>query len=218
MRFSVLSRALLLLPLAVSFAFSTASAEAQSYNARWASMINQGGICMQKKEYKKAEAFFERSLLESKSFGNRSKEMASSINALAGVHMEQQQWKEAESYLVLALSMREDLLSERDPRIANTCFNLGVCCFNQDKLSEAGHYFERALDTRYSYKPEDPHIADELAWLSKVYARQGRQTDAIDVLEQALSIKKKKLGAAHAETKSLENELDNLKKNAVKRD
>lgn len=176
---------------------------------------------MQKKEYKKAEAFFERSLLESKSFGNRSKEMASSINALAGVHMEQQQWKEAESYLVLALSMREDLLSERDPRIANTCFNLGVCCFNQDKLSEAGHYFERALDTRYSYKsgkPEDPHIADELAWLSKVYARQGRQTDAIDVLEQALSIKRKKLGAAHAETKSLENELDNLKKNAVKRD
>ncbi|HMO24471.1 MAG TPA: tetratricopeptide repeat protein [Candidatus Melainabacteria bacterium] len=212
-----MSKGLVTLILAVSFTCSTFSAEAQSYNARWAAYINQGGICMEKKEYKKAEAFFERSLLESKSFGNRSKEMASSINALAGVHMEQKHWKEAESYLVLALSMREDLLSERDPRIANTCFNLGVCCYKQDKLSEAGHYFERALDTRYSYKsgkPEDPHIAEELIWLSRVYARQGRQTDAIEVLEQALSIKKKKLGSAHADIKSLEIELDKLKKNA----
>lgn len=176
---------------------------------------------MEKKEYKKAEAFFERSLLESKSFGNRSKEMASSINALAGVHMEQKQWKEAESYLVLGLSMREELLSEHDPRIANTCFNLGVCCFNQDKLSEAEHYFERALDTRYSYKsdkPEDPHITEELTWLARVYARQGRQTDAIEVLEQALSIKKKKLGSAHADTKSLEIELDKLKKGGGRSD
>ena len=114
---------------------------------------------MKRKDFRKAELFFEKALLESKKYGNRSKEMASSINNLAGVSMEQELWKDAESYLVLALSMREDILDPKDPGIANTCFNLGICAFKQEKLGEAARYFSRAIDIRYSLDQNDPRIS-----------------------------------------------------------
>ena len=164
---------------------------AQAYDSDWVMWNNRGGQALKKGDYKKAELFFEKALLVSKKFGNTSKQKASSLNNLAGVYMQQGLWKEAESYLVLSLSMREDLLSPKDTTLANTCHNLGVCAFHQEKLADARRYFSRALDIRYEANHEDQKMVKEMTWLSKVLIRQGNLDQAEKLLGDALVFSRK---------------------------
>ena len=200
---------ILLLFLALSFIPSN-EVHAEGYNHRWIALTNAGGQAMKRKDFRKAELFFEKALLESKKYGNRSKEMASSINNLAGVSMEQELWKDAESYLVLALSMREDILDPKDPGIANTCFNLGICAFKQEKLGEAARYFSRAIDIRYSLDQNDPRISQEMAWLARVYKKQGRIDQAKSALEDAIAMRKRVLKKKDPTLASMEQQLSSL--------
>lgn len=165
--------------------FLAPEVNAANYDAKWIMYNNLGGQALSKREFKKAETFFEKALLESRKFGNSSKQQAASINNLAGVYMQQEKWKDAESYLVLALSMREDVLNSKDPKLANTCYNLGVCSFKMGKYSDARRYFERALDVRYQVDANDPHISDELKWLSRALEKQGLHDDAVKTLKKA---------------------------------
>ena len=197
--------------LAACLFISVLDAKADSYDNKWVMYNNMGGLALSKHDFKKAETFFERALLESKKFGNSSKQQATTINNLAGVYMAQEKWKDAESYLVLALSMREDVLNSKDPRLANTCYNLGVCSFKMGKISDARRYFERALDVRYQVDANDPHISDELKWLSRTLEAQGLHDDAVKVLTKAHGLVSKHSGAKSKKAKALGQELLSLK-------
>jgi tetratricopeptide (TPR) repeat protein len=86
-----------------------------------------------------------------------------------------------------------------DERVLTTCLNnLGALYFQQGRLIEAAHLYQRALAIRENaLAPDHPDLATSLFNLASVYHEQKRTPEAEDHLTRALEIRRRILGANH---------------------
>ncbi|MBZ0189063.1 MAG: tetratricopeptide repeat protein [Candidatus Obscuribacterales bacterium] len=173
----------------------------------WEKLSNQGGRALSVGDYKVAEDCFEKALMEAKSFGTNSEQIAASINNLASLYMQQGFFEAAESRLRLSLSIRRTVLSKNDPKLANSLFNIGICCYRQEKFDQAEEFLLSSLAIREQNEgKEGLSVADELCWLSRVFEKQLRFKEAESCLDRAIAIREKHLGARDKKTLSVKKQ------------
>lgn len=73
--------------------------------------------------------------------------MARGLNNLGATHVAQERYDEAESILLKALEVRQNIALEH-PDVANSFNNLGLLYQGQRRFSEAELYFQRSLTIR----------------------------------------------------------------------
>lgn len=178
----------------------------------WTRLANLGGRALSVGDYKNAEAFFIQGLkAASLAFGDESEPVAASVNNLGGLYMEQGLWEEAATRLKLALSIRRKVLSNDDPKLANTLFNLGICSYNLDNLDTAEDLIRESLDIRARIEGnEGLSVASELLWLSRVYEGQLRYKEAEGCIDRSIAIYEKHLGPKSKETLKAKQKLNEL--------
>lgn len=105
------------------------------------------------------------------------------------------QYGRAESFLNRAAQKAEELGPQELGRSLN---NLGELARRRGKLTEAEHFFARAVAVKETGLGVDhPDVATSLNNLAQVYLAQHREADAAPLLERSLAIQEKALDDEH---------------------
>jgi tetratricopeptide (TPR) repeat protein/transcriptional regulator with XRE-family HTH domain len=121
---------------------------------------------------------------------------------------EQGLYTEAESLLLLALSLRERYMSKDDPVIATSLSSLaGLYCY-QDRYQQAAALVERAFAIRQQrLGAEHQETTESLKHLALLYLRQERYEQAEPLLLQSLALSQRHMGY---ESLTTANRMSNL--------
>ncbi len=110
-------------------------------------------------------------------------------------------YSEAEPFLKLTLSLREQQLGREHLDTATSLYHLALLYERQGKYTEAEPVFLRALSIREQQlgasHPDTATCLDDLALL---YEEQGKYTEAEPLYQRALSIREQQLGPEHPDT------------------
>jgi len=107
----------------------------------------------------------------------------------------------ARHYFALALQIREQVLDDKHPLMANSLNNMGYIEHARGELDAARSYYERTLALRRTLWQDDhPDIAVSLKNLGTVIQDQGDLAEARRLLEQALAIYIRSVGEEHLRT------------------
>jgi len=144
-------------------------------------------------QYKKAEERFRAALaLRTQLFSDEHLAVASSLENLAAVLMDQDQFADAETALQKVLAMRRKLLGEEHRDVATTLNWLGQVYWLQGKSVEAEAAHLKALAMRRKLLgDEHPSVAESLNNLGNVLLAQGRLAEAESTHRQALTLRRK---------------------------
>jgi tetratricopeptide (TPR) repeat protein len=104
------------------------------------------------------------------------------------------QYNRAAMYLNRAAQKAEELGPLELGRSLN---NLGELARLRGQTAEAERLFLRALAVKELLGPDSPEVATSLNNLAQVYITEGRDTDAIPLLERSLTIQEKALDPEH---------------------
>ena len=106
-----------------------------------------------------------------------------------------------------ALAIREKLLGQEHPDVAESLNNLAVLYREQGNYAQAEPLFQRALAIREkAFGQEHPDFAESLNNLGELYRLQGNYTQAEPLFQRALAIREKVLGQQHPDfAESLHN-------------
>jgi tetratricopeptide (TPR) repeat protein len=141
-------------------------------------------------------------------YGFKFREAAQMLSDVGAYCNDRAQYAEAESLLVRALSIYEEVLGPDHPDVAVCLNNLASTYNRQGRYAEAEPIYVRALNI--SEKALDPNhrdIAARLNNLATLYSRQNRDTEAEPLLIRALSIYEEALGPDHSEVALCRNNL-----------
>lgn len=106
--------------------------------------------------------------------------------------------EQAHAELARALEMRTQLLGTDSPEVAETMMNLGTVAFERGQLAAAERYFRDslALHARNGRSQTSDAALVKLE-LANLLSQLGRYTEAIGLLEEALSVDRVALGVDH---------------------
>jgi len=148
------------------------------------------------------------------------------LDELADICHAQHRDAEAEDLLLRALHLRENKVSEQDPKInpnlammLSAPYALQNFYRDQGRLSEIEPVYKRAIEIqeRYSGLTDDP-VSDTLRNLASVYAEEKKFGEAVPLYRRALQIKESTLGADNPQLvvilESLANALQELVRTA----
>ncbi|MBX9738175.1 MAG: serine/threonine-protein kinase [Phycisphaerales bacterium] len=125
-------------------------------------------------------------------------EIASSLNNLAGVLMQQDKVGQAEPLLREALAIDRANLPAGHPDIATSLDNLAVLLKEQDKFAEAEPLYSEALEIRRAALPAGhPDVATTLNNLALLLKTQNKLADAEPLYREALESRRSALPAGH---------------------
>jgi serine/threonine-protein kinase len=126
-------------------------------------------------------------------------EVASILSSLAEVHLVRGELTEAESRYRQALEMRQQLLGNDHPDVAEDMANLGQVLLHTN-LKEADSLFAQSLSiSRTALPPDHPGIERALEGLAATRYRLGRLDDAEDLHTEVLALRRRVLGERHHE-------------------
>src|SRR5438552_3156721 len=126
------------------------------------------------------------------------RDIATSLNNLAGLLRAQGKLSEAEPLYRDALELRRRALPAGHPDIAQSLNNLAVLLGAQGKVSEAEPLAREALELRRRALPAGhPDIAQSLNSLAVVLQAQGKLSEAEPLFREALQLSRQALPAGH---------------------
>ena len=142
---------------------------------------------------------------------SKSPEVATSLDRLAGLYLDQGRYSEAEPLYSRALQLRKAALGARHPDTATSQNNLALLHHLQGRYSEAEPLYVEALEIRkVELGDRHPDTATSLNNLAGLYELQGRYSEAEPLYGQALEICRAELGDCHPSTASSLNNLAEL--------
>ncbi|BAY16258.1 hypothetical protein NIES21_20830 [Anabaenopsis circularis NIES-21] len=139
------------------------------------------------------------------------KDLANSLNNLAGLYHSQGKYSKAEPLYQEALALRRKLLGEENPNVANSLNNLANLYDSQGKYNEAESLYQEALTlTRRLLGEGNPDVANSLNNLAGLYRSQGKYSEAEPLYQEALALRRKLLGEENPDVAHSLNNLANL--------
>ncbi len=123
---------------------------------------------------------------------------ASLMDTIGTVYMKLGLYEDSGLLLRRALELREELLDEKDPQVAESLANLSLLLEQRGDFTEAEKIAIRALDIREKTLPPDhPNIAASLHGLAQIYYRQVKLKESEQLHKRGLEIRRKVLGSNH---------------------
>ena len=139
--------------------------------------------------------------------------VATTLNNLAGLYLEQGKDAEAEPLCKRALEILEAALGPSHPHVGTTLNNLAELYRAQGKVAEAEPLCKRALEIREAaLGPSHPHVAQALNNLAGLCRAQGTYAEAEPLFERALKILEEGLGPDHPNAKIVRSNLDIMRR------
>src|SRR5690606_20580940 len=112
------------------------------------------------------------------------------LNSLASVYSDIGSLAEARALTEEALALREQWLSENDPKVAESLRNLGSILTTSGELVAARPHLERALAiSENALGPDHPEVGMALHMLGVLESQSGDAENAKALLERALEIR-----------------------------
>ncbi len=169
----------------------------------WASLGN----------YQKATSYYEQALASDlKSFGEDHPDVATDRNNLGGVWDSLGEYQKAIGYYEQALASDLKSFGEEHPNVARDRNNLGSAWDSLGDYQKAIGYFKQALASDLKLFGEDhPDVAIDRNNLGLAWASLGDYKKAIGYYEQALKSFEKTLGSSHPSTKTVKDDLQQLR-------
>jgi CHAT domain-containing protein len=160
-------------------------------------------------KYKEALQLYERALeTRERLLGPEHRDVAASIDSVAGVYTRRGEYVQAEPLHKRALAIREKALGKDHPEIAKGLTNLGTLYYYQGKYQEAEPLYKRALDiNEKALDKYHPTIATSLLNLAALYTAQGKYGPAEPLYKRDLDINEKAQGKDHPDTATTLNNL-----------
>lgn len=178
-------------------------------------LLNLGFLRMLQARYPEAEQFLDRSVetLASDSGPWAQRDLASALYRLGGVYAEENRYSEAKQQYLKALKMQEKLSGPDSREVANTLLGLGAVYQDEGKYPDSESFYKKSTNIfEKTVGPEHPDLAEALEYLGCLYRDQQQFdiTKARPLLERALAIREKTLGATNANTANTLSDLSLL--------
>ncbi|MBD2346757.1 tetratricopeptide repeat protein [Anabaena subtropica] len=139
------------------------------------------------------------------------KDLATSLNNLAGLYYSQGSYDQAEPLFLQALELSKRLLGDNHPSVATSLNNLASLYNSQGRYDQAEPLFLQALElSKRLLGDNHPDIATSLNNLASLYKSQGRYDQAEPLFLQALELSKRLLGDNHPDIATSLNNLASL--------
>ncbi|MGC1393533.1 MAG: tetratricopeptide repeat protein [Coleofasciculaceae cyanobacterium] len=156
--------------------------------------------------------YFDKAIELQKEFGLE-EDLATSLNNLAGLYKSQGRYTEAEPLYLQALELRQRLLGDNHPLVAQSFNNLAALYKSQGRYTEAEPLHLQALElTQRLLGDNHPLVATSLNNLAYLYKSQGRYSEAEPLYLQALELSQRNLGDNHPDVAQSLNNLAGLYK------
>ena len=112
---------------------------------------------------------------------------STTLGTLAYLHESEQHWDQAELLYEQALETNKEILGEEDPRTLDAIYNLAVFYSGRQRFDQAEELLLAGLEqSRLSSGEQHPRTLDLANSLGRVFLQQGRPTEALPYLEQAV--------------------------------
>lgn len=120
----------------------------------------------------------------------------------------QKKYQKAKAYLLEALDIRQEILGQEHPEVANTLNNLGALHVDLENFVEAENLYKQSLDIRRKFFDEDHmYIANSYNNLGRCYYLQHNYQDAENLYTKALKILENSFGTEHPITGMVQGKL-----------
>lgn len=130
------------------------------------------------------------------------------MDTIGTVYMKLGLYEDSEPLLLRALELREELLGNEDPQVAESFVSLSLLLEQQGKFGEAERMAQRGLEIRERVLEQDhPDIAESLHGLARIYHKQVKLKEAEPLYKRALEIREKVLGSNHPDVAQSLNSL-----------
>ncbi len=130
------------------------------------------------------------------------------MDTIGTVYMKLGLYEDSEPLLLRALELREELLENEDPQVAESFVSLSLLLEQQGKFGEAERMAQRGLEIRERVLEQDhPDIAESLLGLARIYHKQVKLKEAEPLYKRALEIREKVLGPNHPDVAQSLNSL-----------
>ena len=149
-----------------------------------------GSIQREQHKYADAESTLKRALsVSEKSLGPQNRQVAESMNNLAGLYVEQRQYAEAEPLLKQAMDIREKALGSNHREFATDLYNVAYVDDLRGSPADGEPLLRRALAIQEAaLEPDHPDIATTLNQLASTYEAESKTAEALDVSRKAVAI------------------------------
>tara|TARA_R110002096_G_scaffold377231_2_gene571093 strand:- start:788 stop:1363 length:576 start_codon:yes stop_codon:yes gene_type:complete len=163
---------------------------AQSAGVEWEGLVQETSELYRSGNYERSLVVAEKALkVAEKNTGPGHPSVATSLNNLAGLYVDQRQYTEAELLYKRALSINEKALGLDHPSVATNLNNLAELYHSQGRFAEAEPFYNRALAIYEKVLgPEHPNIATVLNNLANLYRNTNREQDALELEKEAKRI------------------------------
>ena len=125
--------------------------------------------------------------------------LATSYNNLAGIFWSRQQPQNALEYLAKAKEIKENLLDPDDPQLAEIYNNMALINLSLGNLGQAEYYQRRANQIIEKNNPESHEMVTGLRNMALIFERQDKLIEALDLLNQAITLLRKLFPYGHPE-------------------
>jgi serine/threonine protein kinase/Tfp pilus assembly protein PilF len=132
---------------------------------------------------------------------------AATLANFGALLVDQGKTSDGELKISQALLIQEKILPESNAELAITIILQGKAMTKLDRLADAERCFERAAKLRQRVSADDELAAQGWHNLGVVLARQRKDSQAVESLQEALRIRKAKLGAQNPDTRSTASRL-----------
>ncbi|WP_309895498.1 CHAT domain-containing tetratricopeptide repeat protein [Archangium sp.] len=204
---------LMLVPLVNCAAGSVAAEASLDNRLRQAQTASDEAIALYKAgEYARAEPLYQRALaLGEETLGKNHPTVATLLNNLANLYLEQGLYARAEPLLQRALALREETLGKNHPDVAFPLNNLASLYQAQGLYARAEPLLQRALALGEETPGKNhPTVATSLNNLAGLYQAQGLYARAEPLFQRALALGEETLGKNHPDVATSLNNLANL--------
>uniref|UniRef100_UPI004057244F tetratricopeptide repeat protein n=1 Tax=Candidatus Electrothrix sp. TaxID=2170559 RepID=UPI004057244F len=162
-------------------------------------------------DYDRAQDWLQPLLNIREAEGKDDVELANAQVALAHLYSRRYNYKNAESLLRSALSIREKKSGKSHPSVALILNNIGFLYANQERNEESVLLYERALEiAERPFFQDYSLMATVFNNLAMLYRDQGRNAEAEPLLKRALKINEKAFGKDHPTVATTLNNLATL--------
>ena len=138
--------------------------------------------------------------------------IATILNSLANVYLEEAKYEQAEPLLKRALAIQEKVLGHEHPDTANSLNHLAILYSGaQGKLDDTELLNKQSLTTREQVvEPEHSDVINSLYKRATLYHEQNNYDEAELLYKQALDISERTLGSEHLEVAKILSDLGGL--------
>jgi tetratricopeptide (TPR) repeat protein len=124
--------------------------------------------------------------IREKAFGPDHPDVATSLNDLANLHLDQGRHADAEPLYKRSLAILEKTLGPDHPHIATSLDNLALVYTDEGRYADAESLYKQLLPIQeHALGPSHPRVARSLNDLAWLYVKEGRYADALPLVRTA---------------------------------